>query len=321
MEDRYNRRVNYLRISVTDRCNLRCFYCMPQDGVCMKKHPEILRYEEIVRIVEEGVKLGISKVRITGGEPLVRPGIHELISDISKINGIQDISMTTNGILLKDKVKLLKEAGLNRVNISLDSLDPVKYGEITGGGDLDRVLQGINACLHEGLKPVKINVVLIKGKNDDEIEDLVHLTRVLPVSVRFIELMPIGNAWQWFNEYYISAEEVKTSIPGLIPDTSVKGSGPAENFRLPGAPGTVGFIAALSHNFCSNCNRIRLTADGKIKPCLNSDTEVDLRPALREDNGDLIKLLQWAISLKPKSHHMTDQQKDNGSRDMYQIGG
>ncbi len=320
MKDKYNRTVDYLRISVTDRCNLRCFYCMPRDGICKKTHSEILRYEEIVEIVRCGVKLGISKVRITGGEPLIRPGISELIRDIRKIEGIEDISITTNGILLADMVKELKAAGLDRVNISLDSLKPDRYSDITGGGNLDAVLKGISVCLQEGLRPVKINVVLIKGKNDDEVEDFVHLTRVLPVNVRFIELMPIGNASHWFDEHYISVDQIKDRLKGLEPVSTVKGNGPSENFSLPGAPGTVGFISALSHNFCSNCNRIRLTADGKIKPCLNSDMEVDLKPALREGRDDVEKLLRRAVSLKPATHHMTDG-KGGSLRDMYQIGG
>lgn len=321
MKDRYRRPVNYMRISVTDRCNLRCFYCMPEEGICKRSHNEILRYEEIARIVEEGVKLGINRIRITGGEPLVRPDIEELVGRISSIRGIEDISLTTNGLLLKGKVRELKKAGLRRVNISLDSLDPEKYRRITGSGNLEQVMEGINLCIEEGLNPVKINVVLLKGINDDEVNKFVTLTRVMPVNVRFIELMPVGNASRWFKDLYISIDQIKKDMPDLVPCGRVQGSGPAQSFRVPGARGTVGFIAALSHNFCNRCNRVRLTADGKIKPCLNSDLEVDLKPALREGKGELVEFLRRAISLKPERHYMSAFQEERGSRDMYQIGG
>lgn len=321
MKDRYSRSVDYIRISVTDLCNLRCFYCMPEEGICKKGHGEVLRYEEIVRVVEEGVNLGIKKIRITGGEPLVRLNIEELIYKINEIDGIEDISMTTNGLLLKDKVKSLKEAGLKRVNISLDSLRSDKYSEITRGGDLNRVLQAINLCLEEGLKPVKINNVLLKGINDDEIEEFALLTKVLPISVRFIELMPIGQAANWFKDHYMPLDEAVEKLPGLVPNKEDKGSGPAKNYKFPGALGTVGFIGALSHNFCSSCNRIRLTADGKIKPCLNSSLEVDLKPALREGKGNLREVLGCAIGLKPEKHNMEEGRYREEDRSMYQIGG
>ncbi|MGI6704176.1 MAG: GTP 3',8-cyclase MoaA [Clostridia bacterium] len=321
MRDIYNRRVDYMRISVTDRCNLRCFYCMPEEGVCKMNHRDVLRYEEIIRVVREGAGLGISRIRLTGGEPLVRPGIVSLVREIRGVEGIEEISLTTNGLLLKDMAANLKHAGLDRVNVSLDSLVPEKYKEITRGGDLKKVLEGICASIEVGLKPVKINVVIMKGINDDEIEDLVKLTRILPISVRFIELMPIGHASQRFKDHYISMDSVMDRIPDLVPDDKVQGGGPAVNYRLPGAMGTVGFIGALSHNFCHRCNRIRLTADGKIKPCLHSDLEVDLRPALREGKGSLGEMLARAIGLKPRRHCMDNEDREEGNRDMYQIGG
>jgi cyclic pyranopterin phosphate synthase len=322
LQDKYNRQVEYMRISVTDRCNLRCFYCMPEQGVCKMDHQDVLRYEEIVRVVREGAALGISRIRLTGGEPLVRPGIEGLIRSIRDVEGIKEISLTTNGLLLKDRAMGLKEAGLDRVNISLDSLVPEKYKEITRGGDLKRVLEGICASIEAGLKPVKINVVIMKGINDDEIGDLVKLTRMLPINVRFIELMPIGHAFQWFKEHYVSVDSIIKRLPDLVPEDKVQGSGPSVNYRLPGAAmGTVGFIGALSHNFCNRCNRIRLTADGKLKPCLHSDLEVDLRPALREGEGSLGDMIARAIELKPKKHSMNYSNGMDGKRDMYQIGG
>lgn len=284
-------------------------------------HRDILRYEEILRVIKEGIGLGISKVRLTGGEPLVRPGIESLIERIKALDGIEDISLTTNGILLKDMAKGLKESGLDRVNISLDSLKHNRYKDITRCGDLDKVLGGIYTAIEVGLEPIKINVVLMKGVNDDEISDLAGLTKELPIGVRFIELMPIGHGSQWFKEHYMSVDDVAERLPDMIPVEGVRSSGPAVNYRLPGAMGTIGFIGALSHNFCNRCNRIRLTADGKIKPCLNSDLEVDLRPALREGKGDLKDLMVRAIALKPKRHNMDDVNRTDGIRDMYQIGG
>lgn len=321
MQDTCNRQINYMRISVTDRCNLRCFYCMPEQGICKMDHRDVLRYEEIIRVVREGARLGISRIRITGGEPLIRPGIESLIRGIKAIEGIREVSLTTNGQLLKDMAESLKEAGLDRVNLSLDSLSPEKYKDITRVGDVQRVLDGINRCLEIGLVPVKVNVVLMKGINDDEIEDFAELTVTLPVSVRFIELMPIGHASHWFKKRYISTDIVLDKLPRLIPEDNTLGGGPAVYYRLPGAMGTIGLIAALSHNFCDRCNRVRLTADGRIKPCLHSDLEVDLKPALREGRGDLAHALARAISLKPESHSMNQAGSMNGNRDMYQIGG
>ena len=208
MQDTCNRQINYMRISVTDRCNLRCFYCMPEQGICKMDHRDVLRYEEIIRVVREGARLGISRIRITGGEPLIRPGIESLIRGIKAIEGIREVSLTTNGQLLKDMAESLKEAGLDRVNLSLDSLSPEKYKDITRVGDVQRVLDGINRCLEIGLVPVKVNVVLMRGINDDEIEDFAELTVTLPVSVRFIELMPIGHASHWFEKRYISTDIV-----------------------------------------------------------------------------------------------------------------
>jgi cyclic pyranopterin phosphate synthase len=322
VNDGFGRQINYIRISVTDLCNLRCFYCMPEQGICKKEHGQVLRYEEILTVVRECALLGITNVRITGGEPLVRAGIEKLIEAIRAIDGIEDISMTTNGILLKEKIKVLKAAGLDRVNISIDSLDAEKYRRITRGGDIEKVLQALDLCIELGIKPVKINAVLLKGINDDELMDFALLTEKLPVSVRFIELMPVGQVAYGFKEHYMSAAQAMDRIPGLVPADEIQsGCGPAVYYRLPGAIGTVGFIAALSHNFCKECNRIRLTADGKIKPCLNSDFEVDLKPVLRENKGSLRMALEWAIGLKPNRHHMDEGEPVLKNRDMYQIGG
>ena len=321
MQDTYNRRIDYMRISVTDRCNLRCFYCMPEEGICKMDHRDVLRYEEITKIVREGVKFGITRIRLTGGEPLVRPGIEDLIKGIKAVEGIDEISLTTNGQLLKDMAAGLKEAGLDRVNISLDSLLEDKYREITRGGDIKKVFEGLGACLELELKPIKINIVIMKGINDDEIEEFAGLTRIFPVSVRFIELMPIGQTSRRFEDYFLSNDSVMERLPDLIPDEEVLGGGPAVYYRLPKALGTIGFIGALSHNFCHLCNRIRLTADGRIKPCLHSDLEVDLKPALRESGEELGDAIARAIELKPKRHSMKDHRSMARDRDMYQIGG
>ncbi len=324
--DKFNRPISYLRVSVTDRCNLRCIYCMPFEGVCSMSHSELLTYEEIGMVVRGAAGLGISKVRLTGGEPLARLGLVELVRIISAVPGIDDLSMTTNGILLAPVAEELKEAGLDRVNISLDTLDPEKYPRITGRGNLEDVLAGIEAAMDAGLTPVKINAVLLKGVNDDEIVELARASVRRGWNVRFIELMPLGPAGEGFPTDGPTArdarEVIEAALGPLEADRKLRGNGPARYYRLPGASGTIGFISPVSEHFCYQCNRLRLTSDGKLRPCLLSDHEVDLRGPLRKGASmeEIQRLLIKAIREKPEGHQLGDHThpKDRG---MFQIGG
>ncbi|MGC8796255.1 GTP 3',8-cyclase MoaA [Thermodesulfovibrio sp.] len=305
MKDNFNRNIDYLRVSVTDRCNLRCIYCMPQEGIKFVPHDEILRYEEILKIIRIATTIGISKIRITGGEPLVRKDIVSFIERLSKIQDIKDMAMTTNGTLLKKYAKDLYEAGLKRVNVSLDSLDENKFKTITRSGSLKDVLEGIEQAYKAGLYPIKINVVVMKGINDDEIEKFARWSMEVPYQIRFIEFMPIGQN-NWEKELFISGEEVKQKIENtvgsLIP-VEIKKSGPAEYFILEGAKGLLGFISPLSAHICTRCNRLRLTAEGKLRPCLFSDREIDLKRILRSgaSEDEIRQILIKAIQLKPQS--------------------
>ena len=319
MKDHFGRDINYLRISVTDRCNLRCQYCMPEEGINSIGHENILTFENIERIVRTAAKLGIEKYRITGGEPLARKGIVDLIHNLSKIEGVKELAMTTNGILLADKAEALKKAGLHRVNVSLDSLKPTRYIRITRGGHLDEAIAGINAAVKAGLTPIKLNVVVMKGFNDDEIMDFVQLTYQHPYQIRFIELMPIGLATEG-NEYgFISNEEVKQKLPMLTP--VAEKNGVAEVFKYPGAVGTIGFISALSSHFCGECNKIRLTSDGKLKTCLHSNQEIDLDEALKQEDDELLKKVLERSILKKEAKHHLNEGAGPISRDMNKIGG
>ncbi|MCT8976730.1 GTP 3',8-cyclase MoaA [Clostridium sp. CX1] len=319
MIDGYGRSIDYLRISLTDRCNLRCVYCMPEEGIDKKAHEDILRFEEILKIVKAASILGIKKIRYTGGEPLILRNIGWLIKETSKIPGIEDIAITTNGILLEDIAEDLKEAGLTRVNISLDTLKEDKYTAITRGGDINKVLRAIQKCISIGLTPVKINTVLIKGTNDDEISDFINLTRELPVEVRFIELMPIGQGEKLYEDGFMSSGEVLAKFPELIPLESNKVS-TASLYKLKEAKGKVGFISPLSCKFCSQCNRIRLTSAATIKPCLHSAKELSLKSFL--DNEVLLtSVLKESIYSKPSQHNLECDKKSGSERAMYQIGG
>lgn len=323
MKDRYNRNIDYLRISITDRCNLRCIYCMPEEGIKeLLPHREILTYEEILRVVKIAVSLGISKIRITGGEPLVRKDVVDFIEKLSKTEGIKDIGMTTNGLLLKKYAKALFEAGLKRVNVSLDSLSEEKFRMITRVGSLKDVIEGIEEAYRVGLAPVKINVVAMKGINDNEIENFARWSKEVPYQIRFIEFMPIGRVEIWNQELFISSEEIKRIIENkvgrLIP-VEVKKSGPAEYFMLEGAKGLLGFISPMTTHICVRCNRLRLTAEGKIRPCLFSDKEIDLKNYLRGNASDekIRDILIETINSKP--HGMSKQVKP--LRPMSTIGG
>lgn len=324
--DTYNRHINYLRISVTDRCNLRCVYCMPKEGLSLIGHDDILRYEEIIRIAKVAAGKGVSKIRITGGEPLARKGIIDFIGDLHNIPGITDLSITTNGILLESAAAALRKAGIRRINISLDSLDPEKYKKITRGGDLNAVIAGIKKSREEGFDPIKINVVAMRGVNDDEIPAFAKLTLDRPVHIRFIEFMPVGSESGWDGSRFIPGTEIQEHIKALgelVPVSSDSQSGPAAMFQLRGAQGKLGFISALSNHFCESCNRLRLTADGKLRTCLFSDNEVNLRPLLRECCSDaaLEEIITKAIISKPKQHKISEPSFKKCLRNMSAIGG
>ena len=316
MKDHYGREITYLRISVTDRCNLRCVYCMPEEGVVKQSHCDILSLEEIAEIAREAVGLGIRKIRITGGEPLVRRGILSLFQELASLPNLSELAFTTNGTLLAPMAKEIKAAGVDRVNISLDTLNPDKYRRITRLGRLEDALSGIRAAMEAGLTPLKINTVLIGGFNDDEIPDLVALTQQYPIELRFIELMPIGHVSPFGAEAYLPCGTVLERVPQL---QSVEKSGVAELYRLPGAAGSVGLIRPISHLFCGECNRIRLTSDGYLKPCLFSTEEISLRGL----HGEALRnRLETAIAHKPAQHGVLTATEHAGSaRTMNQIGG
>jgi cyclic pyranopterin phosphate synthase len=329
------RPINYLRISVTDRCNLRCVYCMPSQGVDLMPREELLTYEEIITIVKAAVELGITKIRLTGGEPLVRTGLPEFISRLAKIEEIEDISLTTNGILLKEFAQELKHAGLKRVNISLDTRDPAKFQRITLHDKLKDVLEGIDAANNAGLNPVKINVVAMRGVNDDEILDFARLTIDSGWHVRFIELMPftanscsdvcVGEKIDKLQTDFISISEIKermNTLGKMEPIRSMVGSGPAKYFRFHNASGTIGFISPVSQHFCEDCNRLRLTADGKLRLCLFSDDEIDLRSLLRAGamQEKVKEIIMEAVKNKPKQHQLA-QGAVPRKRFMSQVGG
>lgn len=315
MKDPEGRSVRYLRLSITDRCNCRCQYCMPEGGVPMLAHDDICRYEEYLEMVEALAHMGVTKVRITGGEPLVRRGVPDLVRMLKAVHGIEEVDLTTNGCLLDELAGPLKEAGLDRLNISLDTLKPEVYRKITRTGELDRALSGIEAARAAGFGHLKLNCVLLGGINEGEIGDLAHLAEEDDIEVRFIELMPMGPCAAWPSSRFISAETVLERVPELEPAGS---DGVAELFSAPGWAGTVGLIRPLSHRFCSDCTRIRITSDGRLKPCLHSSDEVSLRhlsgPALEE-------AIRQALALKPYHHALNEEHASRSLRAMNEIGG
>lgn len=320
MKDKFDREIDYLRLSITDLCNLKCKYCMPEKGIDKKCHSEILRFEEYIKIVEAAVDLGIKKVRITGGEPLVRHGVVDLVKRISQIDGIEDLSMTTNGLLLKKYAKDLKEAGLNRLNISLDTLDSSKFKEITRGGRLEDVLEGITQAHIVGIKPIKLNTVLINGFNTDEIASFISMARD-GLDVRFIELMPIGEASRWSSSKFIPNTDIIDLYKDVFEEDFSIANGPAKYFTKKSNSGKVGFINPISSHFCSGCNRIRITPDGKLKPCLHSNIEIDLKRALNCSKIELKNELEKAIYNKPHRHHINEIGFKPIERSMNCIGG
>lgn len=319
MVDNYGREIDYLRISLTEHCNLRCIYCMPQDLKFDDNFiNESISFEDYKTIIKNFSKLGINKIRFTGGEPLMYTHLKELIEYTSKECGIDEIAITTNGIELSEKIEELKNSGLTKVNISLDSFDKDKYKKITGGGDLDKVLDAINKCLELDIK-VKINCVFINGMNDSEFEELIKITLEKPIDVRFIELMPIGQGEKIFEKGYINLRDKVKELDNLEKYSSSEKS-VADYYKLKGAKGRIGIITPMSCSFCSKCNRIRLTSEGNLKLCLHSEEEIDIKPYLNNDE-EFIDFIKSTIKSKPKEHNLNELGKSQTSRKMYQVGG
>lgn len=320
--DGEGRAIEYLRLSVTDRCNCRCAYCMPADGAPMLRHEDVCSFEELARITGACCELGVTKVRLTGGEPLVRRGLPSLVRMLRAVPGVRDLALTTNATLLAPVAEELAEAGLDRVNVSLDSLRPERYAAITRGGRLADALAGIEAARAAGLAPLKVNCVLMGGVNDDEVADIAALARDQPVDVRFIELMPIGEAARWPRARFVPADAVLAAVRELEAVAS-DGGGPArdgvaELFSAPGWAGRVGLIRPMSHRFCAGCTRIRVTADGRLKPCLHSADEIDLRGL----SGEALRgAILAGIALKPAHHGMDGAHASESARAMNEIGG
>jgi len=301
--DSYGRTINYLRLSVTDRCNFRCRYCMPAEGVTLRSHDEILSYEDLLLIARAAISMGVEKIRITGGEPLVRKGIVEFIRSLSRLPGLRHLALTTNALLLEEMADDLKGAGLHRLNISLDSLDPRTFAEITRGGDLERVKRGIAAAVTAGF-PIKLNMVPMRGVNDHEIIPFAALTLDHPYAVRFIEYMPATGEEGW-RDLLVPGREILDRISArfrLVPLNRGKYSGPSRDFAIEGGKGSIGIITAISGHFCNECNRIRVTSTGMVKSCLFSDAAVDLKPALSGGVEGVRRVLEGVVCAKPKGH-------------------
>jgi cyclic pyranopterin phosphate synthase len=323
--DPYHRTLNYLRISITDRCNLRCRYCMPNGFIPKYTHDDILSFEEFLRLVLVFSNMGVDKVRITGGEPLVRKDISHFLKQLTQIAGIADVSLTTNGVLLEEHLDAIQSAGIKRINISLDSLQPDKFRMITGRNYYDKVWRGIQKSHAMGFSPIKLNVVVIKGINDDEIRDLAALTFAYPFHVRFIEFMPVGHADIVADPFFTDRQirQRVSELGRLIPVERQRLDGPAQRFKLEGAIGEIGLISAMSHHFCHQCNRLRLTANGQLRLCLLSDLQFDLRGPLRHGatDSEMAALILEAVQHKPHHHHVADQKPDHISGQMSSIGG
>ena len=316
MLDKFGREITYLRLSVTDLCNLRCRYCMPEEGVPKKDHAAMLTEDEMIQAVEAAASLGITKLRITGGEPLVKKNILSICRRAARVPGVREVCMTTNGLRLPELAVPLREAGVRRLNISLDTLDPDKYAQITRCGVLSDALAGIHAALEAGYDKIKLNAVLIGGFNDDEIEEMAKLTLHYPLDVRFIELMPMGENG-FGKEAYLPYTEVLRRLPELMPLPGEGGA--AKLYRLPGALGNVGLISPVSAHFCSGCNRLRLTADGKLKPCLHSSAEYPIKGL---DKAGMAAVMKEAILGKPEWHGLLDYaNRSQSARSMNRIGG
>lgn len=317
MKDQFGRDITYLRLSVTDHCNLRCRYCMPEEGVCQKEHADMLTEDEMIDAVAAAAELGVNKLRITGGEPLVKKNIVSICARAAKVPGIREICLTTNGLLLPKLGKELRAAGVNRINLSLDTLDPVKYAHITRVGKIEDAMAGLHAALEAGFDKIKINAVLIGGFNDDEIEALANLTMLYPVDMRFIELMPMVDSEEFGESAYVPGSVVLERLPQME-DMPYDGS-VARRFRLPGAKGCVGLISPVSDHFCAQCNRMRLTADGKLKPCLHAEEEISLKGMTRDEMRETLRQAIWQ---KPACHAaLSASEHSHAGRNMNQIGG
>lgn len=323
--DNCNRHLNYLRISITDRCNLQCRYCVPRDLIPKLTHDDILTYEEILRVVKIAVRLGISKVRVTGGEPLVRKGVIEFLHELTATEGLKDVSLTTNGVLLKGNLEKIQAAGISRINISLDTLNPAKYREITGYDEFDRVWQGIEKAHRMGFYPIKLNVVALRGINEEELLDLARLSFRYPFHIRFIEYMPIGQSD--FNPgSLLLVPEIKnriSTIGSLVAVQETEYDGPAQRYRYADAIGEIGFIPAISQHFCNKCNRLRLTASGQLRPCLLSDHQEDLKAAVRQNFSDrqIAEIFFRAVRHKPSDHNLLVKNHARVRSQMRGIGG
>lgn len=322
--DTYGRRINYLRLSVTDRCNLRCCYCMPAAGVAKLQHGELLSYEELCRVASAAVASGISKIRVTGGEPLVRKGLVPFLERLSGIDGLKELVLTSNGMLLEELALPLRRAGVARLNISLDSLEPENFATITRGGDLARVLAGMDAAEQAGFPPVKINMVVMRGVNDHELLRFAQLSIDKPYTVRFIEYMPTLRDQGW-NAQCMPGSEILRRIAErypLLPLVGTEMAGPARNFKIEGAAGALGIITPISGHFCDSCNRIRVTAAGMVRGCLFSDQGVDLKPLLAGcDDAPLRRTLRRIVTEKPGRHHLAEEGAQQGRLNMSRIGG
>lgn len=315
MQDNYGRDINYLRLSITDSCNYRCIYCMDSDRIEKCEHNRILSIDELINIGRVAVSCGISKIRITGGEPLIRDGIMDLCRGLKSINGLEELAVTTNGARLSEMARDLKASGVDRLNISLDTLNEEKYKRITRTGRFKEVLKGIDEAVRAGFDDIKINVVLMAGINDDEINDFIDFTRDRKVSVRFIELMPLGPCREWYDERYISTKEVLKRAPELM---AVGKSGVSKLYRLEDALGSVGLISPVSECFCSECSRIRVTADGRLLPCLHSDLEVNIAGLADTELKDAFYM---AVKNKPARHHIIENHTSDNNDFMNEIGG
>jgi cyclic pyranopterin phosphate synthase len=320
--DRHGRQINYLRLSVTDRCNMRCRYCMPAEGVPKLEHGEILSLEDLYRVARAAVTIGIEKIRVTGGEPLVRKGILDLLARLAEIPGLKQLVMTTNGLLLEKMAGDLRAAGVQRLNISLDSLRAETFAAVTRGADLERVLAGIAAAEGAGF-PIKINVVAMRGINDAEILDFAALTLEKPFAVRFIEYMPTMKSFSW-QQRVIPGDEILARIAGRFPFRPIlpnELAGPARVFRIDGAAGTLGVITPVSGHFCQSCNRIRVTSSGMARSCLFSETGLDLRPFLHAGNRGVADAMERVVGMKPDRHGISDREADHEPFTMSNIGG
>jgi cyclic pyranopterin phosphate synthase len=326
LADQFNRPITYLRISVTDKCNLRCIYCMPEHGLPWLPKSDILTYEEIAQLVKAAASVGVRSIRLSGGEPLIRKNLERLVREIADAPGIEDIALSTNGLLLEEQLQGLVDAGLRRVNVSLDTLNAQRFTELARRPGLDRVLAGIEAAIDAGLAPLKINCVVMRGKNDDEIAAFAEWTKHRAVYVRFIEVMPVHENLELQRDAYVSSDEILErvrAIGELQPATGPGGNGPAKYYAFPGAPGAVGVISPLSHDYCERCNRVRLTADGRLRLCLFGDYEIDLRTPLRAgaSTEDLAETLRASMLIKPERHHLKLGETASRMRAFSEIGG